>query len=222
MKRFVILILLLNGIVGLFSSVRAIAQEADYPSRPSVPINDFGNLLSPQNEARLDRLSRDLLDRTGAAVVVATVETIAPETIEEYATKLFERWGIGRKGKDEGVLILVAVKERKVRIEVGYGLEGTIPDAKASRIIRQIMLPDFRKGNFGTGIVLGTQAIAGLIAEEVGVEIEGVDRKAIEAGTTRKRSRAPKALGIFIVILIFALITIIRSVGSGRGRGSGY
>lgn len=223
MKRLITVTLLLSVIGGPLLSAPVFPQEAYYPPKPGVPINDFANLLSPGTSAKLNKLSRDLLDRTGGTVVVATVETIAPESIEEYANKLFEKWGIGEKGKDNGVLILVAVKERKARIEVGYGLEGAIPDAKASQIIRQVMLPRFKTGDFNTGIDRAVQAVSGLIAKEYGVEIEGLDRVPSGSGSTGGRLKTPSALITIFFILIVIIITVLRVFGvGGRHSGGGY
>lgn len=223
MKRLITVTLLLSVMGGPFLSAPVFPQEAYYPPKPGVPINDFANLLSPGTSAKLDKLSRDLLDRTGAALVVATVETITPETIEEYANKLFEKWGIGEKGKDNGVLILVAVKEQKTWIEVGYGLEGAIPDARAFQIYRDVMVPHFKQGDFDQGIDLAAQAIAALIAKEYGVEIEGLDR--VPSGTRKAggRHKSPSALIILSFILIVVMVVVLRSVGSRGGRsGGGY
>jgi uncharacterized protein len=98
--------------------------------------------------------------------VIATVSDIGGTTVDDYSNRLFESWKIGKKDKDNGILILVAPNERRVRIEVGYGLEGVLPDAKSGRVIDEYMLPEFRAGSYSKGITKGTQIIMQLIAGE--------------------------------------------------------
>src|SRR4029077_6300352 len=114
---------------------------------------------------------------SGDAVVVATVPTIEPYGgIEEYAVKMFENGGrrIGQKGKDNGVLVLLALKERKVRIEVGYDLEQFVTDGFAGETSREVMAPEFRAGRFGPGLLAGTERVIGRIAQGRNVSIDGV------------------------------------------------
>lgn len=203
-----------------FPGILVEGAEPDYPE-PIGYVNDFAGILSPETEVKLNRLIGDLEKQTTAQVAVATVESISPETVEIYTNKLFEKWGVGQKEKDNGVLILVAVMERKTWIEVGYGLEGAIPDARVSRIYRDIMVPAFGKGDFNDGIFRTVKAIAGLIAEESGVEIDGVSPP-----PSMKISSRTRGGGIFaLVILIFVLISFLRS-GSRRSgtnsRGGGF
>jgi uncharacterized protein len=197
------------------------AREAAYPSRGDRAVNDFAGLLAPETVSRLESLSRALREKTGDAVTVVTVETIEPETVEGYAVRLFQKWGIGEKGKDNGILILVAEKERKTRIEVGYGLEGTIPDATASRIIRDLMLPAFREGNYDRGVDLAVQAVIGKIAAERGIEIAGVDREAVKAAETSGKSGNPLGWIIFLIFFLFPLIRIIAYRATGRAARTG-
>ncbi len=223
-----VLLALLVGI-GLLA---AGGHGADYPPRPDRAINDFAGLLSPPTVDRLEKLSRTLQEQSGDAVVVATVETIAPETVEGYAVALFEKWGIGEKGKDNGILILVAADEKKTRIEVGYGLEGTITDAEASRIIRDLMLPTFRRGDYDEGIELAVQSLVGLIAEERGITIEGVSSPARTEGSDTGSGGSLAPLIVFLIFLTFLGRIIIISgrrgtrsggfwIGSGGGSGGG-
>ena len=116
------------------------ATASDFP-RPQGKVNDFAGLLTPEDrealEAQLASLERD----TSAEVAVVTVQSLGGRALEEYATALFTEWGIGKQGKDNGVLVLVAVDDRAMRIEVGYGLEGVLPDGLAGAVIRETFLP---------------------------------------------------------------------------------
>jgi uncharacterized protein len=159
-------------------------------------------------------MSRQLLAATGDVVVVATVQTIEPYgDIREYANKLFENHGrgIGKKGKDNGVLILVAVQERKVWIEVGYELEQWITDGYAGETSRNDMVPHFRSGAYGAGLLAGTTRIIGRIAEGRGVTLEGVPVPA------RQRSNGGAPLPFWVFLLIFILIVVMSRIGGGRG-----
>ena len=136
--------------------------RADLP-RPSGPINDFAQVLSASEVQTLTDLADEVERATGAEIAVATVTSLDGLPLEEYATKLFAAWGIGQAGKDNGVLILVALSERQIRIEVGYGLEGVLPDGLAGQIIRETFEPAFRDNAYGRGIVDGTTRVAAIV-----------------------------------------------------------
>ena len=155
MKRVIpgiALALLLTGL----SWYAILAQ--DFP-KPQGHINDFASLLSPAAKASLEAQLVKLEQETGAEVAVVTVIDLGGTYIEDYANRLFEAWGIGKKGQDNGVLFITSVVERKVRIEVGYGLESVITDGRAGRLLDQKVLPSYREGDYATGIVQGTAAI---------------------------------------------------------------
>lgn len=144
-------------------TVAATAElRADLP-RPVGAINDFAHVLGASEVQTLTALAEDVERTTGAEIAVATVTSLDSLTVEEYATKLFAAWGVGQAGKDNGVLILVAPSERAMRIEVGYGLEGVLPDGLAGQIIRESFLPAFRDNAYGRGIVEGTTRVAAIV-----------------------------------------------------------
>ena len=133
------------------------------------------------------------------------------------AVELFEKWGIGQKGKDEGLLFLLALKERKARIEVGYGLEGIIPDAVARRIYDQAMLPYLKKNKFDLGLGAGVAAAAQIIAKDKGVKLTGVpDVKVKSTG-----GGAGVILPFILFIVIFFIVAAMRGRGGRRGGGGG-
>ncbi|MEW6087454.1 MAG: TPM domain-containing protein [bacterium] len=187
----------------------------DYPS-PAGYVSDFANVISVDDSRQMSSLIQDLKDKTKAEVAVVTLSTIGDETIEEYAVKLFEKWKIGEKGKDTGVLILLAVKERKVKIEVGYGLEGVIPDGLAGRIIDQAMIPYFKTGDFSSGLKNGTIGVVDLIKKEH--KINGA-----------KNNFEDEKNFVFFILIIF-IVVIFSFIGkkfqrpyrSGPFTGGGY
>ncbi len=129
------------------------------PARPDGPVADLAGILDGDTRTALDDLSRVTLAKSGAVLVVATVPSLEGMTVEDYAVRLFKDWGIGEKGKNNGVLLLVAPAEHKVRIEVGYGLEGTLPDGRCGEIIRSEIIPAFRRGAPAEGVLAGARAI---------------------------------------------------------------
>lgn len=120
---------------------------------------DEANILSPQTKHLLEQKLKTFEQNTSNQIVVVTLKSLQGHSIEEYGYQLGRHWGIGQKGKDNGVLLIVAPKERKVRIEVGYGLEGTLTDAQSFLIINDIIIPYFKKGDFDTGVIKGVDAI---------------------------------------------------------------
>jgi uncharacterized protein len=141
----------------------AVDAAAQQLPEPTGAINDFANVLSASERQALTALAEDVERATGAEIAVATVASLDGLTVEEYATKLFAAWGVGQAGTDTGVLILVAPSERAMRIEVGYGLEGVLPDGLAGQVIRESFLPAFRDNAYGRGIVEGTTRVAAIV-----------------------------------------------------------
>jgi uncharacterized protein len=182
----------------------------------SAPVNDLAGVIDAGSATELDRRIRVLQTTTGDAVIVATVPTIEPYgTIDEYAVRLFERAGIGGREKDNGLLILLAVKERRVRVEVGYGLEEFVTDGFAGETIRQAMLPAFRQGRFGEGLLAGTTRIIQRIADRRGVTLSDVPREQPE---TREAQGPTIQQIVFAIIVLLAIINSIRRAGGGGGH----
>jgi uncharacterized protein len=138
------------------------ASGADVPYLSGRVVDDAGMLKSATRE-RLTAVLKAHEQSTGNQIAVLTVPTIGDESIEEYAVKVFETWKLGQKGKDNGVLLVIAPKDHKLRIEVGYGLEGTLTDAASSRIIRNVITPQFKAGDFDKGVSDGVDAIIGVL-----------------------------------------------------------
>jgi uncharacterized protein len=140
----------------------AVAQHAaaDVAIPPlSSPVTDLTQTLTREQAASLEQTLRAFEQRKGSQIAVLLVPTTQPESIEQYSIRVAEAWKIGRKGIDDGVIFLIAKDDRALRIEVGYGLEGALPDAVASRIIRDVVTPQFRSGDFYGGIAAGVDRI---------------------------------------------------------------
>lgn len=136
-----------------------------YPT-PSGYLTDTAQLLSAEERTALETTLTNFKQQTGNEIAIVAIPSLEGEPVEDYAVKLFEQWGIGQKEKDNGLLILVAKEDRAVRIEVGYGLEGAINDAKAGRIIRDIMAPAFQEGKYAAGLQGAIDAITGELKGE--------------------------------------------------------
>jgi len=193
------------------ASLLVLATAVSAQTLPSLtqPVNDFANVIDAASAAELDRRIRGLQAATGDVIIVATVSTIAPYgSIEEYAVRLFERAGIGTRAQDNGLLVLVAVQERRVRIEVGYGLEEFITDGFAGDTIRQ-MLPLFRDGRYGEGLVMGTTRLMQRLSERRGTTVPEIPPPA---------PPAPEARSIpWLPIVIIAVIILMRLFNTGGG-----
>jgi uncharacterized protein len=173
---------------------------------------DGANVLSPAAEAEITRRLADFEASSGVQIVVATVPSLEGKDIETVALDLGRRWALGGKESDNGVLLLVAPNERRVRIEVGYGLEGDLTDAIASRIIRNRIVPAFRRNDLDTGVRDGVEGIL----EALGGEPAVSESERPARGAERVRHYAPA-----IVFWIFFLIILFSNFGGGRRRRGG-
>ena len=190
---------------------------AQAPQALTGAVNDFANVIDADKEAELETLIKTLMAASGDVIVVATVKTFQPAAdIRSYATEMFENQGkgIGQKGRDNGMLVLLAVDDRQVWSEVGYDLEGIITDGFAGETGRQTMAPFFRRGDYGGGLVAGVTRFAQRIAQGRNVTLEGVP---VEAPVQPERSvRIPGIVWIFIALIIINALN--RRGGGGRRR----
>ena len=196
------------------------AQDAVYPPASGYVVDQSG-IIDSAARSRLEAWILELKQKTNAEVAVVTVDSTEPLSIEEYAVNLFKRFGIGQKGKDNGVLLLVAYKDHHMRIEVGYGLEGAVTDAYSSRIISTIMTPEFKEGNFSDGIEKGTAAIVTLIAKEYNVTLTGVPEPVYQ----HEQGGSVWTLIFifcFIISLFFSRGGFFIPMGGGYMGGGGY
>lgn len=194
----------------------ALAAEKRFPE-PVGYLSDFAGIVDPPSADSITALATELREKTGAELAVVTLRDLGGETIEPVATALFKEWGVGRAGHDDGVLVLLALEERKVRIEPGYGLEGPLPDGRCGAIIRRVMGPDLSAGRYGVGLLAGARAVAGAIAAERGVTITGsLEPPAV--GATANEAPGWVLLVVFIMmVLFFSMISRAASRFGGHG-----
>lgn len=177
-------------------------------------VTDETNTLNTNEKQALENYLQSLEQEKGSQVAVLIVASTEPEPIEDYAIRVAEKWKLGRKGVDDGVLLLIAKDDRRLRIEVGYGLEGAITDAQSRRIIEDYITPNFKQGNFVGGINEGVAAIAKLIAGEELPEPTHSSRSADGDGISGW------AIVIFIGALILAGMTK-EKLGTWKSKGLG-
>ena len=206
-----------------------LAPAGAFAAAPKFPaltgrVVDGANMLSPQAEQRLTDAFAQLEAKTGRQVVVATVPDLQGLEVEDYGYQLGRAWGIGRAGKNDGAILLVAPKERRVRLEVGYGLEPVLTDALSSVIINREILPAFKAGQMEAGVVAGGEAIVRQL------ELPDADARAQVAAAAepkvtiaRDNARGGGGVPIFVVIFIlfWVLSGILRVFGGRRRFGGG-
>ena len=203
-------------LLGVLSSAAAASAQPPPPVL-TAPVNDFAGVIDPAIEQQLDALIRQLQNATKDVLVVATVKTFQPwGDLPSYAVRMFQNGGkgIGEKGKDNGVLIVLAVDDRQVRVEVGYDIEGFVTDGFGGEVSREVMVPFFRSGDYGQGLLAGATRIAQRIAEGRNVDL-GLAPVAQRQSRRNTGVRIPS--GTWIILLIIFL-NLMRG-GKRRGRG---
>jgi uncharacterized protein len=181
------------------------------PPRADGYVTDRAGLLSSSARSELETVLRSFEDKTSNQVVVATFPSLEGDSLEDFSMRLAEAWKAGQKKRDNGVIFLIFKNDRKMRIEVGYGLEGVLPDALAGQIISQVVAPYFRKGDYSGGIVAGTDAIM----KATQGEYKGVPRR-------ERADPAAKLIVLFGVIFLFHLFARANNRIGGRRSGGGF
>jgi uncharacterized protein len=184
--------------------------------KPTGYVNDFAHVLDPAGKQRLENYCAAVDRATGVQMAVVTVDSLEDEPIEDVANRLYRKWGIGQKGKDEGILILIAAKDHKDRAEIGYGLEPLITDGDAGSVLRGIR-PILRQGNYSGALLAAAQEFGDQIAQAKGVAIPDQARRV--ARPVGHQVDLPWPVLFFG---FFFLMWLIGRVGGGRGGGSGF
>jgi uncharacterized protein len=233
---------LLLGVFSFFFLVTgSYAVEPPIPSMPSHYVVDLAGIINDDVEYSLNGYLQELEQKTTAQVVVLTVNSLEGESIDDFTvTTAHEKWKLGQKGRDNGLLLLVSVDDKKYRFEVGYGLEGILPDSLVGSIGRQLLVPDIRKGDYSRGIYAATLAVIKEIATSEGVDITGMpniqrsayyDPYAYDREHKKGGGIASKILTILFILgtiflfikypRFFLMLLLFSSMGGGRGWSSG-
>jgi uncharacterized protein len=195
------------AVVFLLFSFSGFAAEKEFPEQPQPPrmVNDFAEFLDQNAEQKLERKLVQFNRETSTQIAIVTLNDLHGYAISDYAVRLAEKWGIGQKDKENGILILISPANNKVFIATGYGLEGAVPDATANRIIDQEIVPDFKKGNYYQGLNKATNVLIDLTKGEYTAR----DYKKQTGG--EKKSEAPYPIGLlFLLVILFSVIGRIR------------
>lgn len=205
-----------RGVFSLAALVLAFSFSVAFaaPKFPALTgrVVDDANILSPQAEAELTTELANLEAQTGRQLVVATLPDLQGYEIEDYGYQLLRTWGIGDKDRDDGVVLIVAPAERKVRIEVGYGLEPVLTDALSSLIINQRIIPAFKEGRMEQGVVDGAHAIVQQLSLPEG------EARAAAAASARQQTEEGGGIGPATILVIFIVFWLLSGVLGGFGR----
>jgi uncharacterized protein len=224
-KSVLPLLLTIACLLGITSATSA--QQKSFPEYVG-HVNDFANIVDPQTELKLENILTNFEKLTGTQIAVVMIQSFNDRPIEEYANELYRAWGIGAKTgeqKDKGALLLVALQDRKTRLEVGYGLEGDLPDGLAGEIIRR-MRPFLQQQRYSQGVNVGVRTLVDTLAEKWNVNITGIEDRAYAyrspaaSGQTSGRGALPLLL-LFLFFIIFMFIIARSRDKGGRGGGRG-
>jgi len=217
-SRHFFFVLIAVAWLGLFSNAHA---DPTFPSRTTEPVVDAAGVLSAPQKAALDAKLTDFFKTSGQQVVVATIPDLQGYDIADYGYRLGRAWGIGTKERNDGVLLIIAPNERKLRIEVGYGLEPVLTDAYSSVIINSVIVPRFKAGDLPGGIALGVDEII----RQITLPPDEARARAAEAAKAQESSGSGGWQGVllfWIIIFFFVILPLLRSFGGRRHRrGSG-
>jgi len=205
-----------------------------YPA-PRGAVNDFANIIDAENAAKMEALAREVLEKTGTAVVVATFPAIGEnEDYNMYANGLYKAWGIGKKGEDKGVLIFLTLKERKIRIETGYGVEGILPDGLVGEIRDTYLKPQLQAGNYGKAFYDTMYVLSSYIAKDANVQLSDSPAPLPYRKNVRQSKKGVNVAGLIFFFIVAALLLGTRTgrqmlpwillmflSGGGRGGGGG-
>lgn len=175
-------------------------------------VNDYAGILSSSEEQQIAQILSNMDSTTSAQGALLIINSLEGESIESFSIRAADEWKLGQADLDNGLLIVLAMEEKKIRIEVGYGLEGEMTDAKSGYIIREIIIPEFKKGNFANGLYQGTAAVSGVITSTADISAGKIS----SASRTRRSSRSAIPINFIIFIVIFFISSMSR-----RGRRGG-
>ena len=198
----------LFGVWLFLSLAKTVAQ--DLPERPSPPllVNDFAEILNSSQKRSLEDKLSNYHDSTSSQIAIVIIPSLNDYEVAQYAVELAEKWGIGQKGQDNGILILVAINDRRMNISTGYGVEAFVPDVTANRIIDRTLAPNFRNGNYFEGLDQATSILMSLLSGQFIAE--------------PKAEGFPIPLGLVIMGIFFIIIFLASRRGGGGRGGRGF
>jgi uncharacterized protein len=229
MRRFLFLM-----IIFILNLPAILSAQESFPE-PRGRVNDFAEIISSGYESKLTRLAGSLEDHTGIQLAVVTLRNLGNWSIEDYSTRLFEKWGIGRKGENNGVLLLISMAEKEMRVEVGYGLEHLLTDGRSGYIVRSLMKPPFSVGEFGLGMYQAAVAVVKIVTPEKAEAVLNQSEMRYDPWADYGEESGGSGIKglIFLIVFIFLMIVSKGRIlpwmflgmmmgGGGSRRGGGF
>ncbi len=228
-NKFLVLFLFISTWLAVATSPTS--AEVVIPDMPVNYVVDLAGIINDNVEANLNRYLLELEQKTTAQMIVLTINSLEGESLGRLSIETAEKWKLGKKDRDNGVLLLIALQDGKYRFEIGYGLEGILPDSHVGSIGRKYLAPYFQKGDYSTGIFTATLAVINIIASDAGAEISGMPR--LKSRSPSVERRKPTLLSIIFTILflmgliylaikhprLFMFLLIMSMMGGGRRGG---
>jgi len=222
----------------LILSTSVASAAVSIPAKPLNHVVDLAGVIDANVEAGLNRYLLELEQKTTAQMVILTIDSLEGESIEDLSLNIaHDKWKLGQQGRDNGILLLVSVRDRKYRIETGYGLEGLLPDSLVGSIGRDYLVPYFRKGDYSNGITAAALVMINTIAADANVEIAGMPKLSARSASpdNRGESREPTLMGKILGIVFFIgiiymfikhprlmlMLLMMNMLGGGRRSGWG-
>ncbi|HKQ60204.1 MAG TPA: TPM domain-containing protein [Candidatus Polarisedimenticolaceae bacterium] len=200
--------------MALCAATTAAPARVSLPAHGDRSVHDLAGVVRPADAAAMERIHADLARKSGVAIVVITVPELDDETIEEFAVRVGEEWGVGRKGQDRGIVLALAVKERKIFVATGYEVGGYLPDGRVGALLDKYAIPYLRRNDFSSGLAQTSAALVQASAEEYHVTVDAAPRAA-----ARDRRRGVPLSGIWLPLVFFGIVLLLRLLGAGGGPG---
>jgi uncharacterized protein len=214
---------LLAGLL-LFCTVSSRAEPVSQ-LKPTDYVNDFAHVLSAETIAKIDNIAQQIDQKAHAQIALVTINSLDGSDVESYAVDLFKKWGIGDKSSNRGVLILYAIKDRRARIETGYGLEPILPDGKVGGFQREA-IPLMQQADYNSALFLVTSRVADVIAQDAGIQLTGAQAPRPPPPQAPTQGLSAGGIIIVIVIILLVLFSPLRNILFWMllfgGRGGGY
>jgi uncharacterized protein len=212
-------------LLGFLGVARA---QVELPAPADRSVHDFAGVLSSEAVSTMERFHKELFDKTGVAVVVITVPRLEDEPIEDFAVRVGQEWGVGKKGEDRGIVVALAIEDRRVFIATGYGVEGYLPDGRVGRILDQYAIPSLRRNDWSTAMLQTSGALVQASASEYGVSVAGTESFAPARRSREREDPGPFGVVFGILFMLLMVYLLIRHPAlffwlllSGRGGGRG-
>jgi len=200
----------------IFLCCSGVARAKEFP-RPVGQVNDFAGLMSPAAAQNLETTLREFRAKLGPEIAILTIGDMGGLDEQTYAVELMKDWGIGSKERNDGILLMVALRERRMKIEVGYGLEHVITDARSGQILDTYVVPNAKAGNWDAALTQGALAIASLIAEDSGRKLDEVISGQTLAAVPRNGERSGDGVSLVHIIVLAIIIFFLAGTPFGRG-----